>query len=325
VREFKSIKEEEYMGLFHKEHLFCACCGEEVQKYSIQLSDGNKMCYECDINVRSEFVKKNIRKKDYLEKEENYKINTEQMKELQKIYINFAERKKQFNVDYYEKMLFLYIDQEHEWFMINDNGEQISKMNIQKYDSPIEIFSLDDVEMIKYGISEFNTTASISFRFKNNFLPLNMDKGIFIEKKLFEGSGKYELRINEIINQLKNYFQNVEFTTYEEYDQLVKRNMRLRHYSSIQNDIVTLGLNRDQLNDSINMIAQALPDKCKKMATRYVYLEKELSKIIEVLQNVDNFHSIAEMIDCMNDSYTYLQEMSEIFDKIFLIAAKKSK
>jgi len=305
------------MGLFHKEKLLCACCGQKVNKYDTQISGGDRICFECDIKVKSDFVKNNIKKEDY------YPYTAEQMKELQKVYEVFAERKKQFVVDYYENVF--YIDKEHGWFIICASKDEIAKKNVQKHYPPIEIFSINDVEKIVYGVSQENANAKINFRFRNNPFPWDLYRFVPIERKFLEGHNKYNQRIEEIVSPLKKYFTNTQFMTFEEENRLALNARLQEHCGTMLEDIYTLTTERDNLNNSLNSMAQVLPDNCKNLANRYIILEKELSKNIEVLKNINNFHSVSEMVERTNECYSYLKQMSELFNTIFLKAAKRNK
>ncbi len=305
------------MGLFHKEKLLCVCCGHKVNKHDAQIAGGNRICAACDLKVKSDFVKNNIKKEDY------YPYNAEQMRELQKVYEVFADRKKQFIVDYYENVF--YIDKEHGWFIICESKDEISKKNVQKHQPPIEILSVDDVEMIIYGIHPGDEQGKINFRFRNNPFPWDLYRFVHIDKKFFESQSKYNQRIEDMVSPLKKYFTNTQFMTYEEENQLAVNARLQQHCGTMLEDIATLTTQRDNLNNSLNSMAQVLPDNCKSLANRYLILEKELSKNIEMLKNINNFHSVSEVEECTNESYSYLKQMSELFNTIFLKAAMKRK
>jgi hypothetical protein len=302
------------MGLFKKETYNCVVCGKKVGKKALRLADGEKICMYCDDNVRSLYVEENVRT------EIGYpKINISEMKIMQEFYAEAAKRSKQFVTTFYTENLC--VDKEHGWFFFTKKSDDLIKHDLKYYSKPIEIFSVNDIGKISYRFYvNSDTRATMSFNFRYQLLPYIPYHEISFSGKTFETAIKFKIRLNEIVDFIRESFPNAILETPED----TMRKKLTNIYAASKDEINNLAIQRTQLNDQVDIIMSVnLPDICKPMAKLYLQLDNQLSNSLDLLMEINNFKTDSELNACKEQAKEYLSQMLGIYRELDNIIVKK--
>lgn len=297
------------MGLFHRETYHCGICGTEVNKAATQVSDGSRLCHRCDNNVRSAYVDRNVRLREYNGSSYYYKdIDLKQMQQLQDFFAEARNRAKNFVPTYFLENFC--IDKDHGWFFIDQDAIAYrKKLNSYK---PLEIYSVDDIYKLQYRfqLGDVSKYGYIDFQFNTKLLPYYATNCITFHSKLFEFEDKFKKRVVDNFSEVCQFFPGIAHITPEGSTRLEIE----AYYSGIKAEIDDLALKRVALNNQVDsLMSDNLPDKYRKIARQYLELDNLISSDIELLRDPSSFSSAREMKECKEGAVSCLAQMLTIY------------
>jgi hypothetical protein len=302
------------MGLFGPKY-HCALCGGKAGKMDSFLGDGSKMCFECELDLVSSYVKEKFGKKydDWCSSYPN--LDAKDMNKLQEFYKESKKRQMEFNTTY--RIANFVLDNTHGYFAIcSDEIEASLYKKNMKYKAAIEVFQISDVIKLEYYFeSGFDKRARIVAHLKNKQLPYDINM-ITIDGKLIETRKAFTVRVNELFDEISKFFQGVELKV-PEAPEVKKRRLYEEMFKSNQSYVFGLAFTREELNNKIELLMSVqLPDKCKPLAKRYLFIDTELSKIVEKFKDVDNFESEDDIRAYSEHAKDYINQMINICNQI---------
>jgi hypothetical protein len=307
-----TTKETNTMGLFTKGNNYCIICGSKVSKKSIFLSDGERICTKCNNKVYSSYVYTEL-KKDNVYPD----INTSKMKQMQDFFEESAKRAEQFVTTF--KSENLYIDETHGWFFILRRESYRYYSDIKEIlKSPIEIFSVNDVERIEYHAHRFAFDGKnyefYHFKLKNQLLP-------YIPYNVVELSMKRDQSFRLDV-KFRLSFPNAEVDIPDFGMPAIVRTVFIEERETLD----YLPAQRKALNEQIDrLMVVSLPEKCKPLAKQYLTMDNQLLLNLELLKDSSNFENDILLKENITESKSYLTQMIKIYQEIEKIVIKQMR
>lgn len=299
------------MGLFTNGNHRCVSCGTKTKKKKFTLADGEYICSSCNSKISSSYVLSELRT------DKGYPtVDTNQMKQMQAFYEEAAKRAKQFDTSF--KAENLYIDEKHGWYFILKREIYRLYTDVNEIlQTPVEIFSVNDVERIEYRAYRFGYDGKnyefYHFIHKNGLLPytpyhimelsMNRDPSLRLEVKF------------------KQLFPNAEVDIPSFSMQAIIRTMYIGEKATLDQ----LPLRRKALNEQIDkLIAGNLPDKCKHLARQYFLLDNHLASNLDLLKDMRNFTNDVLLKENIAECISYLTRMTKLYQEIEKIVMKQN-